>query len=157
MDTGTSGRWYCQSYYNRGYGRPSGRPRVSHPATYRSGTPRVRSPAVSRWHAHLHGLATAIHETSGLGETIVSGQKEQIEEMVSTLKQLRDELKVQIHLGKAEAKDEWERLEEKWQQFKVHSRSVAEAAGESAKNVSSALEIVGEELKSGYDRIRKLL
>jgi hypothetical protein len=87
----------------------------------------------------------------------MSGQKEQIEEMVSTLKQLRDELKVQIHLGKAEAKDEWERLEEKWQQFKGHSRSVAEAAGESAKNVSSALEIVGEELKSGYDRIRKLL
>jgi hypothetical protein len=82
----------------------------------------------------------------------MSGQKEQIEEMVSTLKQLRDELKVQIHLGKAEAKDEWEKLEEKG-----HSRSVAEAAGESAKNVSSALEIVGEELKSGYDRIRKLL
>lgn len=87
----------------------------------------------------------------------MSGQKEQTEEMFSTLKQLRDELKVQIHLGKAEAKDEWERLEEKWQQYKVHSSSVAEAAGESAQNVSSALEIVGEELKSGYDRIRKLL
>jgi hypothetical protein len=36
------------------------------PATYRSGTPRVQHPAVARWHAHLHGLATAIHETSGL-------------------------------------------------------------------------------------------
>ena len=27
---------------DRGYGRPSGRPRVSHPATYRSGTPQLR-------------------------------------------------------------------------------------------------------------------
>jgi len=49
------------------YGRPSGRPRVSAPATYRSGTPRNQHPAVARWHAHLCGLATAIHEMSGLG------------------------------------------------------------------------------------------
>jgi len=43
------------------------RPRVSVPATYRSGTPRVQLPAVARWHAHLRGLATPIHEISGLG------------------------------------------------------------------------------------------
>ena len=39
---------------------------MSYPATYRSGTPRIQHPAVARWHAHLHGLATPIHETSGL-------------------------------------------------------------------------------------------
>ena len=44
----------------------AGRPRVSHPATYHSGTPRVRHPVVARWHAYLPGLTTAIHETSGL-------------------------------------------------------------------------------------------
>ncbi len=48
---------------DRGYGRP----RVSHLATYRSGTPQVQHPVVALWQAHLHGLATAIHETSGLG------------------------------------------------------------------------------------------
>ena len=47
--------------------RPSWRPRVPAPATYRSGTPRNQHPAVARWHAHLRGLATAIHEISGLG------------------------------------------------------------------------------------------
>ncbi|MFA9434743.1 MAG: hypothetical protein ACERKR_08720, partial [Deltaproteobacteria bacterium] len=41
--------------------------RVSAPATYRSGTPRNQHPVVARWHAHLRGLATAIHEISGLG------------------------------------------------------------------------------------------
>jgi len=51
---------------DHGYGRPSWRPRVSAPATYRSGTPRNQHPAVARWHAHLRGLATAIHEISGL-------------------------------------------------------------------------------------------
>src|SRR5210317_132713 len=53
---------------DRGYGRPSWRPRVSAPATYRLGTPRNQHPAVARWHAHLRGLATAIHEISGLAE-----------------------------------------------------------------------------------------
>ena len=33
-----------------------------------SGTPRIQHPVVARWHAHLHGLATAIHKTSGLAE-----------------------------------------------------------------------------------------
>ena len=40
-------------------------------ATYRSGTPRNQSRGtagrVARWHTHLCGLATAIHEISGLG------------------------------------------------------------------------------------------
>ena len=40
---------------------------MSVPATYRSGTPRDQHPAVTRWHGRLRGLATAIHETSGLG------------------------------------------------------------------------------------------
>ena len=52
---------------DRGYGRPSWRPRVSPPATYCLSTPRVRVPAVARLHAHLHGLVTTIHEMSGLG------------------------------------------------------------------------------------------
>ena len=42
------------------------RPRISDPATYRSGTPRIQPPAVARWHTLIHGLATAIHETSEL-------------------------------------------------------------------------------------------
>jgi hypothetical protein len=29
--------------------------------------------AVAKWHAHLHGLATAIHETSGLGLAFLEG------------------------------------------------------------------------------------
>jgi hypothetical protein len=51
---------------DRGYERPSGRPRVSDPATYCSSTPRIQPPAVSRWHTLLHGLPTAIREISGL-------------------------------------------------------------------------------------------
>jgi hypothetical protein len=37
------------------------------PCDVPSGTPRNQHPAVARWHAHLRGLTTAIHEISGLG------------------------------------------------------------------------------------------
>jgi hypothetical protein len=69
---------------DHGYGRPSWRPRVflrqaqdklilRRTVQVRFGTntlhaaqaPALR--AVARWHDHLHGLATAIHEISGLG------------------------------------------------------------------------------------------
>ena len=52
-------------YYDHGYGYPPVRPRVSDPATYCSSTPRVQLPAVARWHTHLHGLETVIHEICG--------------------------------------------------------------------------------------------
>jgi len=42
--------------------------RTGSPATYYSSTPRIPLPAVARYHSHLHGLATAIHETSGLNK-----------------------------------------------------------------------------------------
>ena len=87
----------------------------------------------------------------------MSDTKEGFEKMLSGLKTMRDELKVQIHLAKAEAKDEWEELEEKWQEFKAQGKTVTEAVDESAKDVASALELVGEELKAGYNRIKKLL
>ena len=87
----------------------------------------------------------------------MSERKERFEEMLSSLKKMRDELKVQIHLGKAEAKDEWEKLEEKWQELKEQGKTVAEAVDESAKDVASALELVGGELKAGYKRLKKLL
>jgi len=82
---------------------------------------------------------------------------ENIDELLNDLKQLRDELKLQIHLGKAEAKDEWDKLEEKWQDLKDRSRDIGEATDESAQDVGTAMELVVDELKKGYERIRKLL
>ena len=52
------------------------RPRVSAPATYHLGTPRNQSRGtVARLHAHLRGLATAIHEIFGLARTIHGSSK----------------------------------------------------------------------------------
>jgi len=42
---------------------------------------------------------------------------EQFEKIKTSVKQLRDEIKLKAHLGKAEAKEEQEELERKWYSF----------------------------------------
>ena len=57
--------------------------------------------------------------------------KEQMTKTFEYLKQLRDELQVQLHLAKADAKDEWARLEKQWEEM----RPKLEAAREEARCV----------------------
>jgi len=77
--------------------------------------------------------------------------------LLDELKRLRDEIEVQVHLGKAEARDEWEALEKKWEHFKGRAEVVGKAAEESADDLGEALDLLGDELKRGYSRLKKLI
>jgi hypothetical protein len=84
--------------------------------------------------------------------------KEGWEAMLARLKQERDELALKMHLGKKDAADEWEKLEAKWNEIRETKMPPAkEAAKEAARGVGAALELAAEELKKGYEKIRKLL
>lgn len=74
------------------------------------------------------------------------------DELIQHLKQERDELKLKLHLASKELKDEWEELEGKWDKFSSQAGLSKTAAG-----VESALELLGDELKKGYERLRKAL
>ncbi len=87
----------------------------------------------------------------------MTGSKEKIEEILKDLTRRRDEIALKLHLGKAEAKEEWEKLEKKWQAAKAQSKTLAGVVGESAQNVGSALELTLGELKKGYERVKKML
>ncbi|MDK2742175.1 MAG: hypothetical protein H8K03_10390 [Nitrospira sp.] len=80
--------------------------------------------------------------------------KEQITKAVEYLKQQRDELQVQLHLAKADAKDEWARLEKQWEEIKPKLEGAREEAGKTAESVSTALGLAIEELKKGYERLK---
>lgn len=75
-----------------------------------------------------------------------------VEKMLAELKQKRDELEVQARLGSMEAKQQWEELEKQWNEF----ASKAEVE-KTAEDVSSALDILGGELKKGYERLKNAL
>lgn len=82
--------------------------------------------------------------------------KNTLEEIKAEIEQLRDEIKLKAHLGKAEAKDELAKLEKKWNSFLIEYKPLADEAGKTAKNTVAALGVVADELKAGYERIRKL-
>jgi ribosome-associated translation inhibitor RaiA len=83
--------------------------------------------------------------------------KEQMTKAVEYLKQQRDELQVQLHLAKADAKDEWARLEKQWDEIHPKLEAAREEAGKTAESVSAALGLAIDELKKGYERLKNRL
>jgi hypothetical protein len=84
--------------------------------------------------------------------------KHRWDDVLAKLKQERDELALKMHLGKKEAAAEWEKLEAKWHEIRAGKMPPpTEAADEAGVGVGLALELAVEELKKGYEKIRKLL
>ena len=78
-----------------------------------------------------------------------------LKDTISKLKQERDELKLQMHLASMEAKDEYNRLSDKCDQLSDEYAPLQDAVEETAENVWTALGMVADELKLGFQRVRK--
>ncbi len=86
----------------------------------------------------------------------MSEEKSSLEKMKESIEQLRDEIKLKAHLGKAEAQEELDKLDDKWNEFLGQYKPVAEEAGKTMESAGEALGLAADELKAGYERIRKL-
>ena len=84
----------------------------------------------------------------------LDAMKQEIDALVQTLKTERDELKLKIHLAEAEARDEWEELEPKWQRFHEKAKAVGGTAADASHEIGAAARLLGSELSDGYVRIR---
>lgn len=73
------------------------------------------------------------------------------------LAQLRDDLRVRIHLGEMDLRDEWEKLEPKWWELQRKVTAVERASADTAEEMTAAANLLVEELLKGYDRIHKAL
>ena len=82
---------------------------------------------------------------------------DKLDDLVAALKTERDELRVQLHLLKAEAKEEWEEMEEHWEHLEGRLKKVGESAAESGEDIAAAGKQLAEEIGSAYKRIRKSL
>ena len=80
-----------------------------------------------------------------------------MEKTDSKLAQLRDELRLQAHLFKAELLDEWHRLEKKWHTLTNEIDRLAESTDDSDENLDRFARGVMEELEASYDQLREAL
>ena len=80
-----------------------------------------------------------------------------LDAIVEDLKRARDEVRVQMHLAKADARDEYERLEHEWDHVRAKLGVIGEEASKAAVEVGSALRLAVDELRHGYERVRQLL
>lgn len=82
---------------------------------------------------------------------------DRMDQILAKLKTERDELRVQLHLLKAEAKEEWEEMEARWEHLEARMKKVGESAAESGEDVAAAGKQLAEEIGHAYRRIRKSL
>ncbi len=82
--------------------------------------------------------------------------KKIIEEKKAQIEQLRDEIKLQAHLGKEDAKDELEKLEKEYESFLVKIKPFTDEVEHTLGNTGEALGLAAEEIKAGYERLSKL-
>jgi predicted nucleic acid-binding Zn-ribbon protein len=70
------------------------------------------------------------------------------------LAEVRDELRVQLALAKAEAKEEWNRLEGSWDKIQDDIKKIGEQTKEPVQQIGHAANELVQELKRGYERLR---
>ena len=80
-----------------------------------------------------------------------------LKKTVDALTRQRDELNVKMHLAKAEVKDEWDKLETKWEEVQGKIATVREEAEKTTETVTTATGLLADEIKKGYERIKNAL
>jgi hypothetical protein len=83
--------------------------------------------------------------------------EEKLSEELEDLKRVRDELRVKIHLGKAEAKDVWDRTEQLIEEAESKMKFISEQAEQPIQGVRDAAGLLLGEIRDGFKRIREAL
>ena len=73
------------------------------------------------------------------------------------LERERDELKLKIHLGKADSRDELDKLDQKLASFRLRAQAAGSEAKDAMGDIGEAAKSLVAELKAGFERVRQTL
>lgn len=76
---------------------------------------------------------------------------------IEGLKQMRDEVKVQLHLAKADARDAFEGVEKRWGHLEGKLKLLRQEARGDAAEIREAARLLAREIRDGYQHLKKLL
>jgi hypothetical protein len=86
-----------------------------------------------------------------------SNWKQLLDDEIDVLRQGRDELRVQMHLAAADARDVWDKVEKNWSHLEGRLKVIGEVGKESAEDVEEAAKSLIDEIKEGYKHLRNVL
>lgn len=89
--------------------------------------------------------------------TDTTTERTDLQKLADDLKTQRDELRVRLHLARAEAREEFEKLEKRWEHLRAKLAVLGKEAGEASKDVREAARLVLDEIRDGYHRVKKLV
>ena len=81
----------------------------------------------------------------------------EIKSELDSLRAARDELRVQVHLGAVEAREAWAKAEKSWNHLEGRIKVLGEATQESLEDIGEAVKTLADEIRRGYQHVRKLL
>jgi CBS domain-containing protein len=84
----------------------------------------------------------------------LSGLEDALRQEIERVRRTRDELRVKLHLARADARDRFEALEHRYRQLEARLEAAARQADAPARDVREALELLAGELRDGYRKIR---
>ena len=87
----------------------------------------------------------------------MSGWRERWQQVISDLERERDELKLRLHLAKAEGRDEWVRLDAKLGELKLRADAASTEARDAMDDIGEAAKKLAAEIREGFARVRKTL
>jgi len=83
--------------------------------------------------------------------------RERLRSELESLRTLRDELRVRIHLGKADAQDLWDHLERRFGELEMHARRAAQRTEAPLHELGESARHLVDELRRGYRELRDQL
>jgi len=87
----------------------------------------------------------------------MSDLTERLSEELAGLRELRDEYRVQMELGRAEVRERWERLEEDWHHLEGKLKLMRNESRGELEEISEAARLLLQQIREGYRHLRSLL
>jgi len=82
---------------------------------------------------------------------------ERFSEELEALRQLRDEFRVQMELGRAEARKRWEELEEDWRHLEGRLKLMRNESKGELEDIGETVRVLLRQIRDGYRHLRSLL
>lgn len=80
--------------------------------------------------------------------------RDTLKEEIEAFRQLRDELRVQTELGKADLRDKAHELEQRWHRLEARLEGARKDAKADAEDVREAVRLLARELRDGFEHLR---